>query len=102
MKISTSGTRPYGGLNPVTPQNEDGIRIDPPMSEPVARVVVPAASAAAEPPLEPPGEYAVCHGLRVTPHSFDQVTGAQLNSGVVVLACTMPPASRIRCANAAV
>ena len=42
------------------------------------------------------------HGLRVTPHSFDQVTGAQQNSGVVVLACTMPPASMIRCTNAAV
>jgi hypothetical protein len=66
------------------------------MSEPVAGVAEPAARAAADPPLEPPGEYAVCHGLRLTPHSFDQVTGAQENSGVVVRACTMPPASRIR------
>jgi hypothetical protein len=40
--------------------------------------------------------------LRVTPHSFVQVTGAQENSGVVVRACTMPPASRIRCTNTAV
>ena len=93
MKTSTSGTRPYGGLNPTTPQNDAGIRIDPPMSEPVASVVVPAASDAPEPPLEPPGEKAVCQGLRVTPHSFVQVTGAQENSGVVVRACTMPPAS---------
>ena len=44
----------------------------------------------------------MCHGLRVTPHSFVQVNGAQENSGVVVLACTMPPASMIRWAKAAV
>jgi hypothetical protein len=67
----------------VTPQNDAGMRIDPPMSEPVASVAEPAASAAADPPLDPPGEYAVFHGLRVTPHSFVQVNGAQENSGVV-------------------
>ncbi len=102
MKISISGTRPYGGLNPTTPQNEDGILIEPPMSEPVASAAVPAASAAADPPLDPPGEYCVFHGLRLTPQSRDQVTGAQQNSGVVVLACTMPPASMIRCTKALV
>ena len=42
------------------------------------------------------------HGLRVTPQSRDQVTGAQENSGVVVRACTMPPASMIRCTKALV
>ena len=47
------------------------------MSEPVANVVVPAANDAPDPPLEPPGEKAVFHGLRVTPHSLVQVTGAQ-------------------------
>jgi hypothetical protein len=51
-------------LYPTTPQNDAGILIEPPMSEPVASVAVPAASAAADPPLEPPGEYPVCHGLR--------------------------------------
>jgi hypothetical protein len=43
-------------LNPVTPQNAAGIRIEPPMSDPVASVVDPAARAAADPPLDPPGE----------------------------------------------
>src|SRR6267142_141826 len=100
--MAVSGTRPYGGLKPTTPQKDAGILIEPPMSEPVARVVEPAASEAPEPPLEPPGENARFHGLRVTPQSFDQVTGAQANSGVVVLACTMAPASRIRCTNTAV
>ena len=56
------------------------------MSEPVARVVVPAASAAAEPPEDPPGVYAGFHGLRVTPHSRECVTVVQQNSGHVVRA----------------
>src|SRR5436309_15733270 len=67
------------------------------MSEPVASAAVPAARAAADPPLDPPGEYCVFHGLRLTPQSRDQVTGAQQNSGVVVLACTMAPAAMMRC-----
>src|SRR5215472_305818 len=86
----------------MTPQYVAGIRIEPPMSEPVASVAVPAASAAADPPLDPPGENRVFHGFLVTPQIRDQVTGAQENSGVVVLACTMPPASMIRCTKAAV
>src|SRR5258707_5005201 len=72
------------------------------MSEPVASVVDPAASDAADPPLDPPGEKSVFHGFRVTPQSLDQVTGALENSGVVVLAWTIPPASMIRWTNAAV
>lgn len=49
------GTRPNGGLYPTTPQNDAGMRMDPPMSEPVASIVEPAASTAPEPPDEPPG-----------------------------------------------
>src|SRR4051794_19887401 len=90
------GTRPYGGLNPTTPLNEAGIRIDPPMSEPVARVVEPAARAAPEPPQEPPDEYAGVQGVRVTPHRSLWVKPAQQNSGVVVRAWTIPPAAMIR------
>ena len=40
--------------------------------------------------------------MRVTPHRSLQVTGALENSGVAVRACTMPPASMIRCTNTAV
>src|SRR6476660_283225 len=50
-----AGTRPNGALYPTTPQNDAGMRIDPPMSEPVARYDVPAARLAPEPPEEPPG-----------------------------------------------
>ncbi len=43
------------GLKPTMPQQAAGIRIDPPVSEPSAASARFAASAAAEPPLDPPG-----------------------------------------------
>ena len=49
------------------------MRIDPPMSEPVAIEDVPLASEAAVPPDDPPGVNFGFHGLRVTPHSLDHV-----------------------------
>src|SRR5215510_8759609 len=45
-----SALRPWGGLNPTTPQADAGMRIEPPISVPVASGVKPAASAAPEPP----------------------------------------------------
>jgi hypothetical protein len=41
--------------------------MDPPMSEPASRAVKPAASAAAEPPDDPPGVHPVFQGLLVVP-----------------------------------
>src|SRR6476660_3389192 len=96
----STGTRPYGGLKPTTPLNDAGMRIEPPMSEPLASVVVPDASAAPEPPEEPPTAYSGFHGLRVTPHRRDWVKPAHENSGAVVRAWTIAPASRWRRANA--
>jgi hypothetical protein len=72
------------------------MRIDPPISEPVASGVVPDAKLAAEPPEEPPGVNFGFHGLRVTPHSLVCVTEEQENSGVAVRAWTTPPALRMR------
>src|SRR5262245_24440356 len=72
------------------------MRIEPPMSEPMASVVTPAASAAPEPPDEPPGVNFAFHGLRVTPQALEWVTEAQENSGVAVRPSTMPPALRMR------
>jgi hypothetical protein len=46
-------TRPRDGFSPTVPQKEDGVRIDPPPSAPCARGTMPAAIAAAEPPLDP-------------------------------------------------
>ena len=47
--------RPKVGLSPTQPQRLAGIRIDPPVSEPSAPAQSPAATAAPEPPLDPPG-----------------------------------------------
>ena len=49
------GTRPWDGLIPVTPLKLDGMRTLPPPSLPVASEHNPAISAAAAPPLLPPG-----------------------------------------------
>ena len=49
------GTTPCVGLNPTIPQQAAGIRIDPAESVPSAASQRPAASAEAEPPLDPPG-----------------------------------------------
>ena len=47
------------------PQKAAGWRIEPPVSDPSATTVSPEATAAAEPPLEPPGTQAVFQGLHV-------------------------------------
>ena len=46
---------------------------------------IPEATAAADPPLEPPGVRLVSHGLRVTPNRADSHVGSVPNSGVFVL-----------------
>lgn len=89
-------TLPYGALNPTVPVKDAGPRVEPPMSDAVASVVIPAASAAPAPPEEPPGEYSVFHGLRVTPQTFEWVKPAIENSGVAVRAWTIAPASSSR------
>ena len=54
----------------------------------------PAASAAAAPPLDPPGVRVVSHGLRHAPFSSDSVTATVPNSGVFVLPMIVKPAER--------
>ena len=56
-------TRPYVGVTPTTPQKDAGWRIEPPVSEPRATTEVPCATAAAEPPLEPPGTRSRINGI---------------------------------------
>jgi len=51
-----TGVRARVGLSPSTPQHDAGIRIEPPPSLAWAIGTNPAATAAALPPLEPPGE----------------------------------------------
>ena len=70
---SSSGARtlrpmaPIVGLYPTSPQQLAGMRTEPPPSDDVASGTSPAASAAALPPLDPPGDRSGFHGLRVVP-----------------------------------
>src|SRR4051812_37680112 len=49
-----SDVRPLVGFSPTRPQHDAGMRIDPPPSFACATATMPLATAAAEPPLEPP------------------------------------------------
>ena len=58
--------RPNGGLKPTMPHADAGMRIDPPISLPVAKVVAPEAKADALPPDEPPPRhYQTAHRLHL-------------------------------------
>jgi len=62
-----AGTRPSEVLMPERPQHDEGIRMEPPPSDPVASGTIPAATAAAEPPDDPPGVCSRFHGFFVRP-----------------------------------
>ena len=92
--------RPREALKPTTPQQEAGIRSEPPPSEPCATAHRPAASAAPAPPLEPPAFRDRSHGVRQGPFRGESVKAVVPNSGVFVLPSTTKPAafSRATCA----
>jgi hypothetical protein len=60
---------PVVGLRPNVPHIDDGIRTDPPVSDPRANGTMPAATAAAEPPLDPPVIRSGSQGFAVRPHA---------------------------------
>ena len=60
-------TRPKLGLWPTRPQNAAGMRIEPPPSLAWATATIPLATAAAEPPLDPPADRLGSQGLRQGP-----------------------------------
>ena len=84
---------PWVGLIPTRPQNAAGIRIEPPPSVAVAIGTMPEATAAALPPLDPPGEYSRRHGLPVVPKTRFSVYPSVANSGRFVLPTITAPAS---------
>src|SRR5947208_15285610 len=59
--------RPYVGFSPTTPHSAAGWRTEPPVSVPSAHTASPAATAAADPPDEPPGTMSRSHGLWTGP-----------------------------------
>ena len=75
------------------PQSAAGWRTEPPVSEPSATGTMRAATAAAEPPDEPPGTRSVSQGLRTGPKaefSFDEPIA---NSSQLVLPTMTAPAA---------
>ena len=76
------------------PQNAAGWRIDPPVSVPVAAGTRPAATAAAEPPDEPPGTRSTSHGLATGPKKLVSLVDPIANSSMFVLPTMTAPAAR--------
>ena len=72
------------------------MRIEPPPSEPIAAAASPAATAAAEPALEPPVVCPGLQGLRVVPQAADSPKGKIASSDRWVLPITTAPAARSR------
>ena len=66
------------------------------MSFPWATATMPAATAAAEPPLEPPVERLGSQGFRVGPYASGSVVTDEASSGVFVLPAITNPAARNR------
>ena len=60
-------TRPRLGLMPTMPLMLAGMRIEPPPSLPCAKGTIPAATATAAPPLDPPASRDGSHGQRAGP-----------------------------------
>ncbi len=70
--------------------------MEPPPSVPVAAGQMPAATAAALPPLDPPDENSRFHGFKVGPVSLGSVVTLSPNSGMLVFPKMTKPASRSR------
>src|SRR5690606_6665950 len=87
------GVRARVGFRPTSPQVAAGMRIEPPPSLACAAGTMPEATAAAAPPLEPPGLKAVFQGLAVAPNRADWVVEVMPNSGVVVVPRIIRPAA---------
>src|SRR5438093_6864412 len=90
------GTRPKVGLRPTSPQKLAGMRIEPAPSEPSANGASPAATAAAPPPVDPPGVRVRSQGLRDSPNNGLSVEPRQANSGRLVRPTKIAPAARRR------
>src|SRR5262245_51169665 len=74
------GISPNVGFNPTTPHADAGIRIDPPVSVPMDAHPMPAATAAPEPPLEPPGDRLGSCGLCTGPNADSSLVVPSANS----------------------
>ena len=90
------GTRPAEGFKAATPQKCAGRRTLAPESVPSANAAEPDATAAAEPPLDPPAERSSACGLFVRPKTSLSVSIPPPHGGRFVLPTTTAPAARSR------
>src|SRR5919109_1633987 len=86
-------TVPYVGRSPTRPQSAAGCLIEPPVSEPSAQGARPPATAAAEPPDEPPGTRSGSQGLWEGPNPEFSVEEPIANSSKFVFPRSGRPAS---------
>ena len=84
------------GFIPISPQSAAGWRIDPPVSLPSEIGVMFAATAAAEPPDEPPGTREGSSGFFVGPKAEFSVDEPMANSSRFVLPTGTAPAASTR------
>ena len=85
-------TLPYVGLSPLIPHNAAGWRMEPPVSVPVAATHNRAATAAADPPEDPPGTVSVSQGLRTGPYQLVSLEEPMANSSMLVFPNMTTPA----------
>src|SRR6478735_28041 len=78
-------------MNPVMPQWDAGLRIEPPVSEPSAAGTNPAATAAPAPLDEPPVKCSRFHGLRAGGQGRSNEGPPWANSWVASLPVRMAP-----------
>ena len=78
------------------PQSEAGWRMEPPVSEPSEAKHSSAATAAAEPPLEPPATWPGFQGFCTTWKAQCSLVEPMANSSMASLPSSTAPASRSR------
>src|SRR5579862_8716673 len=89
---ASPGISPGVVRSPTRPQKAAGFLMLEARSEPSANGTIPVATAAAAPPLLPPGVSRVSNGLRVGPKTGLNVWAPAPNSGVFVFPTTTAPA----------
>ena len=80
-------------MTPTIPVSAAGWRIDPPVSVPIASGASNAATAAADPPLDPPGVLVKSQGFCVVPYAEFSVDEPIANSSIFVLPRITTPAA---------
>src|SRR5699024_3773001 len=85
------GQRPVVGRHPTTPHRAAGMATDPPVSVPMAAGTWPRATAAAQPPLEPPALWVASAGLRTGPVWGLSLVIPKASSCILLMPATTAP-----------